>query len=186
MEVDYSDPTIWQALFETELEAVKKNPTSDGLKALKEFRGVVFDGLLSPRIYEEAFQDLQSQKAEGFGRKVQKSFRKSLRKDPEVLKAHFYKDLLVTFKSEESASGFEAVCAYYKGLQSSLDHTEVMFDILGLLKQQKDNFNLSRTGYVKLSNPIVKALKPYKEELSLLKASRKVAKENLTPLKHLP
>ena len=59
MEVDYSDPAIWQALFETELEAVKKNPTSDGLKALKEFRGVVFDGLLSPRIYEEAFQDLQ-------------------------------------------------------------------------------------------------------------------------------
>src|SRR3990167_8696191 len=186
MEVDYSDPAIWQALFETELEAVKKNPTSDGLKALKEFRGVVFDGLLSPRLYEEAFQDLQGQKAEGFGRKAQKSFKRTLRKDPEFLKAHFYKDLLETFGSEEALEGFEAVCAYYKGLQSSLDHTEVLFDILGLLKKHKDNFNLSRTGFVKLSRPIAKALKSHKEELSLLKATRKVAKENLNPLKNLP
>src|SRR3989338_9093656 len=139
MEVDYSDPAIWQALFETELEAVKKAPTPDGLKALREFKGVVFDGLLSPRIYEEAFQDLQGQKAQGFGRKAQKSFKRVLRKDPELLKAHFYKDLLEAFGSEEALEGFEAVCAYYKGLQSSRDYTEVLFDILTLLKQQKDN-----------------------------------------------
>src|SRR3990167_1070941 len=173
MEVDYSDPAIWQALFETELEAVKKAPTPDGLKSLKEFRGIVFNGLLSPRIYEEAFQDLQSQKAQGFGRKAQKSFKRALRKDPELLKAHFYKDLLETFGSEEALEGFEAVCAYYKGLQSSRDHTEVLFDILGLLKKQKDNLNLSRTGFVKLSDPIAKTLKPYKKELSTLKAQRR-------------
>ena len=186
MEVDYSNSTFWQALFETELEAVKAKPTPDGLEALKEFKGVVLEGLLSPRIYEEAFQYLQSQKAQGFGRKAQKSFKRALRKDPELLKAHFYKDLLETFDSEESLEGFEAVCAYYKGLQSSLDHTEVLFDILGLLKKHKDNFNLSRSGFVKLSRPVAKALRSYKEELSAIKAQRREEKENLNPLKHLP
>ncbi|MDP4156476.1 MAG: integrin alpha, partial [Bacillota bacterium] len=159
LEVDYAnDALFWQGHFNQELEDIKKSPYL-GLQEqtqLTDLQEIVWNGLLSPYIYEKGLRKLGKKSLFSRVKSIRDEFQTELKEKPDVVLQHLRKTLVKSLEEIQNSSketdptllaDLRKNLTYYKNVLNAFDYAETLASLCLRIEENKGKLALSETQY---------------------------------------
>ncbi|MDP4156834.1 MAG: hypothetical protein Q8929_14490, partial [Bacillota bacterium] len=159
LEVDYAnDALFWQGHFNQELEDIKKSPYL-GLQErtrLTELQDIVWNGLLSPYVYEKELRKLGKKSLFSGVKNIRDAFQAELKENPDVVLQHLQKTLVKSLEAMQNSSketdptllaDFNKKLTYYRNVLNAFDYAEMLASLCIRMEENKGKLALSETQY---------------------------------------
>ncbi|MDP4156965.1 MAG: integrin alpha, partial [Bacillota bacterium] len=159
LEVDYAnDALFWQGHFNQELEDINKSPYL-GLQERAQLKGlqeIVWNGLLSPYIYEKELRKLGKKSLFSGVKNIRDAFQAELKENPDVVLQHLQKTLVKSLEVMQNSSketdptllaDFKKKLVYYRNALNAFDYAETLASLCLRMEENKGKLALSETHY---------------------------------------